>query len=104
LGGFGFGSGQFDSARLSDHESNWVGLGQLSVHLVSGHFGFRVVSSRIRSTIGSFWFQVRSSQLLGHLVSGHFEFCIISGQVGSVIDHLVSGHFIFQIYQVESGR
>jgi riboflavin synthase alpha subunit len=97
------------------HESGRVGSGWVLGHLVSGHFRFHVVLSRVGSVIGlssveSFRIldRIRSGRLSGHLVLGHFEFWVVSDRVGSVISgvsgrirsdrlsgHLVSNHFEF---------
>jgi hypothetical protein len=103
------------------HESDWVGSG---IRLFSvGHFGFWVVSGRVRSIIGSFWIpsRIRSGRFES-LVSGHFGFWVISDWVRSVIgsssvvsfqvlSHImsgrVSGHLVsvhFELYQTGSDQ
>jgi hypothetical protein len=59
-----------------------VRSGWVSGHLVSGHFGSRIILGR-----------VRSGRVSSHLVPGHFGFQIVSGRVGSAIRPFrVSGH------------
>jgi hypothetical protein len=91
----GFGSGQFDSVRLSGHgftrvgsgigsfsvgsfqlsDRYQVGLGRLSGHLISGHFGFRIVSGRVGSVIGSS--SVRLVWVSGRLRLGRVSYRVI---------------------------
>jgi hypothetical protein len=76
-----------------------VGLGWVSGHfgfwVVSGRVGYRVIQCRVISGYGSY--QVGSGRVLGHLVSGHFGFLVVSGQSGRVSGHLVLGHFGFWV-------
>jgi hypothetical protein len=106
-GEFGSGrasSGQFDLVKLSGHGfgrvgsgirsssvgSYQVGSGRLLGHLVSGHFGFWVVSG---------W----SGRLSGHLVLGYFGFRIVSSQVGLVNRSSSVGSFHI-LRRIRSGR
>jgi hypothetical protein len=61
--------------------------GQTSGHLVSGHFGFRVISGRVGSGIGSYSvgsFQVsgRIKSSIGSFSIGLFRVMVVSGQGG----------------------
>jgi hypothetical protein len=53
-----------------------VGLGRVSGHLVSGHFGYRVVSSQVGLGIGSS--SVRSFQVSSRIRSGQIRYRVIS--------------------------
>jgi hypothetical protein len=52
-----------------------VGSGLLSGHLVSGYFGFWVVSGRVRSVIGSS--SVGSFQISDRIMSGQVGYRVI---------------------------
>jgi hypothetical protein len=52
-----------------------VESGRISGHLVSGHFGFQVVSGQVGSGIGSF--SVGSFRILGRLRSGQVGYRVI---------------------------
>jgi hypothetical protein len=83
-----------------------VKSGQVSGYLVSGHFGYRVISGQVgsgieSSSVGSFHIlrRIRSGpRVSSHLISGHFSFWVVSGRVS---DHLVLDHFTSG--QVRSG-
>jgi hypothetical protein len=96
------GLGQFDSVRLSDHGAGLIRLGWVSGLLVSGRFGFWVVSGRVRSVIGSS--SVGLFQILGRIRSGqlssYFGFRVVSGWVGSVIESSSVGLFRVVLSQV----
>jgi hypothetical protein len=83
-----------------NYEKFIVGLyqvesGQVLGHLVSGHFGFRVVSGRVGLGIGSF--SIGSFRVSGHIRSGRVGYRIVSDQVRSdrVSDRSVSSYFRF---------
>jgi hypothetical protein len=59
---------------ISDFKSYQIGLGRVLDHLVSDHFGFWVVSSRVGSSIGSS--SVRSFQISCHIKSGQVEYWV----------------------------
>jgi hypothetical protein len=79
-----------------------VKSGQVSGYLVSGHFGYRVISGQVgsgieSSSVGSFHIlrRIRSGpRVSSHLISGHFSFWVVSGRVSDhlVLDHFGSGH------------
>jgi hypothetical protein len=90
----GFGSGIMSSSV----GSFWIvssRSGRISGHLVSGHFGFRIVSSWVgsgieSSIIGLFRILNRIGSGIGYLVLCHFVFRIVSDRVSS---HSVSNYF-----------
>jgi hypothetical protein len=76
-----------------------IGLGRISGHLASGHFGSWIVSGRVRSGIRSssvmpFWVSGRiMSGRVGYRVISGFRFRFISGRVGSGIGSSSVGSF-----------
>jgi hypothetical protein len=63
----GFGSGRVSGHLVSGDFGFWVVSGRVSGHLVLGHFGIRVVSSRVGSGIRSF--NVGLFRVMSHIAS-----------------------------------
>jgi hypothetical protein len=73
--GLVIGSSNVGSFRISDFGLYQVGSGRLSGHLVSGYFGFRVVSGRVGSVIGSS--SVGSFRVSDRIRSGRIGYRVI---------------------------